>query len=270
MNFVRIWKVNKMRDIFKKYFSGKNLLLLAAVGFIIKLLIFVFIAQKASWGSKKEVKFAVINTLSLIELHPLNPKLKQTEMKITKLQDRIMQGPSGIGELRNQFILRIRTLHQKIKDELDHDMAEAKKEVETQQKALKEKLTALNAETRKALEKIKDNTQDAGLPQIKTSKDKKQNIIKELLELKNRQVDAKRLELQKELKDDLENAKKNKDAKYSEYETKVLKETQDQKINLQFKYNMAQDKDERDKLKEMLDSIERQEKQKLSDFSVEL
>lgn len=240
-----------------------GLFIIIALAFLI-LVNFLSIPTDAS--GKGDIAFAVIDISKVISAHQLGSKLYQMDAKIGELEQSLYISSQGFNGLREGDYLKVQSIHQKASEELSKEVDMVKVEMDKQEAYLKEKLKTLEAQTAKALKEVKEDEPKQASPQkisSETFKNSSNKFIKELVQLQERHITAKKLELQKELEDKLSQSEEAKDKALYNFETELLKASQNKKINLQFKYNLAPDEEAREEIKKEIEKIEKEDAEKL-------
>ncbi|MBI3930122.1 MAG: hypothetical protein HY319_31590 [Armatimonadetes bacterium] len=213
---------------------------------------------------------AVVDYDSLIKAHPEHGKLAQLdeqlrlleqELAFVKVQDERTALEAGKSEMDAAMKQAEEHLLAE-KARVEGELAAISRELQGQLQAEISRLsTETEAKVREEIKKIKQ-----GLPPEPELPISDNATVKEFMEnlslIQERNVAAKRLELQKSLQQELDAERQRLDATLSAYEDEVTGRYQDEKLNLQLKLQVANSEEEQQKLQDRLEAIA----QELSDL----
>lgn len=210
----------------------------------------------------EDIKFGVVDLSKVIFSHKLSSKLYELDEKVAVLEGELYAGGQSPERLNKSDYVKVQGIHEKAREELEVEIVKVRAQIKEQEAFLKVKMKALEEETARELKEVKEDKPELKLPQRVSSETIEKGSIKfarELADLRERQLAAKKLELQKELQDILADAQKAQDEEMARFEVEILKANQNKKINLQFKGSLAQDDETRKKIKSELEEIEKEE-----------
>lgn len=218
----------------------KYLFMAITAAIVIAALIFGFnYLKNNSAGDVNE--FGVIDLNLLIRNHPDYEKLATLEDKIAALKEQLSQSSdslSGVGD-------KMRKIQSGAEKNLMEEVKKIQAKMQEERENLAKKMTIDQKNLAKEIKKLKTAEPEMKLtsPKKVSSKTVKQgldNFSKDLMLLKEKQVAAKRLELQNKLSEELKNLKEKNEEELSAHEGEILKQNQSQKIDLRLKYENAE------------------------------
>lgn len=243
-----------MKNKFLKYS-----LVTAAIVILVVICIFGFKLIKDS-SSEGVNELGIVNLEVLISNHPDFAKLMALEEKINALKEQLNQSPNP---LKNVGIT-MKKMQDRAEKNLLEELETIKAKMNEERNLLGKEITNEQEEMKKELKKLKTSKPELELtsPKKVSSKTIKQNLdqfSKDLLLLKEKQVAAKRLELQKNLSEELRALKEKNEEEVSAYERELLKQDQGQKIDLKLKYENAETVEARESVLQAIKSLEEKE-----------
>lgn len=241
-----------MKKIFK-YILG---IILAAA--VIGAIVFAFNAMSKKASLTSSGKLAVVDLQKLVSAHRDYGKLMQLNEKIVILQEKINEAPD---ELKN-INIAMRKEQELAAAGLGDELVKIKKKLSTEQEQLKNEFKKEQEDMMRQMKSVQNEEEDVHAPRMVTSKTLKQNLdqfAKDLMILKEKQVAAKRLELQKKLSESLRNLEESNEKELAAFEQQIWKKNQNEKINLKLKYENAATSEEREQVKQKMMQLEEEE-----------
>lgn len=186
-------------------------------------------------------EFGVMDLNLIIRNHPDYEKLAALEEKIAALREQLSQSSDSLSSVG----IEMRKIQSGAEKNLMEEVKKIQTKIHKEREALAKNMTADQESMAKEIKKIKTSEPELKLtpPKKVSSKTLKQgldNFSKDLALLKEKQVAAKRLELQNKLSEELRILKEKNEEELSAYEREILKQNQNQKIDLRLKYENAE------------------------------
>lgn len=232
-----------------KVLSNKNLFTLSI--FTLMLLMMPIVQgckEEVPKPQKVEDKFAVININELLKTHPDWNKLENINKHLEKIEKEMSMGSSAsLEKLGEQQATRMEQARMQAKQELEAQLAQLKHSMEQQRNEVSRQL---QQEAKVASAKMKQ-LRGSGSSQLTNARDKGRDLIA----LRDRQVTAKRLELQKQAKEKIDALYAQYDRELIDYGVKIAKESQNQRLNIQLKLQLNPPEEERKKLLAEMDEL---------------
>lgn len=202
-------------------------------------------------------EFGVVDLNLLIKNHPDYEKLAMLEEKIAALKEQLSQSSdslSGVG-------IEMRKIQSGAEKSLMEEVEKIQVKIQEERESLAKNMTIDQKNLAKEIKKIKTTEPEMKLtsPKKVSSKTVKQGLdsfSKDLMLLKEKQVAAKRLELQNKLSEELRILKEKNEEELSAYEGEILKQNQNQKIDLRLKYENAESSKVREEIMTKMKELE--------------
>jgi len=221
---------------------------------------------RKSLAAGETVKMGVVDYTKLIKEHRDWKKLESLDEKLALGEQKLYNAPSAMEKIGTEHMSRMRDAQQQAESELkaeidklqaglqrERDAVEAQFAEET--KKLQAQLKALQEEAKKKGGQGSSPTQE----EVRPYGEQLKAFYRDLVTLRDRQVAAKRLELQKRAKEKMDAEKSRIDAELAAYETQISKENQQEKLNIQLKMQVCKDDQEMLTLKQDLSRLTEEE-----------
>ncbi|MFP4497211.1 MAG: hypothetical protein ACLFQV_03275 [Vulcanimicrobiota bacterium] len=245
--------------------------------FIITFGILAFNGCKNNGEDKNEenLNVGVINYEELITYHPDYKKLEELDEEIMKISpDPLDEGKVKTinEELTRKMLSYQKEMEGKLAKERDQITKDSQAKIEAiHQKletAFKQKQVELQKYQQELEKKYSDKYDDSNRPLSEWEKkfqEKFTKSSKDLVMLKERQIAAKKLELEKQTSEKLRAYNNNFEKMLADYEDQIKKENQNRKLDLQLKLQVAKDDEERKQIEAQLTELFESEKQKIEE-----
>ncbi|MCE1245934.1 MAG: hypothetical protein LWY06_04765 [Firmicutes bacterium] len=219
-------------------------------------------------------EFGIVEYGKLIQEHPDFETLKKYDEEISKLGPNPFD-PTALKGVSDQLSDKMMKFHKEMEKgllaERDRIMGEAKGEVEKLQKEFMAKANVKKAEFESYQAKMRGEYEkaqkDPNRPLSKWEKEfstRVYNESRDLQELKERQIAAKRLEIEKKSQEKLLVKKRDLEAQVASFEDALSKENNVKKVNLQLKMQAAKDDEERQQYQDELNKLYSDEDSKIA------
>ncbi len=210
-------------------------------------------------------KVAIVDFTKLIKVHKGYKELESFDDKISKLEQKMYNAPSSMQKMGEERFAKLEQSKKAAEEELKREMENLSGQLMKEKAALEAKfegdvkkmeseMQALKAEAKKrssASPSAAEEPQPAG-EQMKA-------FTRDLMLLRERQVTARRLDLQKKAKEKIDAERERLDSELTTYESQISKENQQEKLNIQLKMQVTKDDDEMAKLREELGRLNEEE-----------
>lgn len=214
---------------------------------------------------RDDLKVAIVDFTKLIKVHKNNKDLESLDGKIAKLEQQMYNAPSSMQKMGEERFAKLAQSKKAAEEELKREMevlsGQLMKEKEALEarfegdvKKMESEMQALKAEAKKrhsAAPPEVDEPQPVG--------DQMKAFTRDLMLLRERQVTARRLDLQKKAREKIDADRERLDSELAAYESQISKENQQEKLNIQLKMQVTKDDDEMAKLREDLARLNEEE-----------
>lgn len=225
-------------------------------------------SSKGAVESNKQplpMKIGIVDFSKLIKEHADNAQLEALDKKLAAFEQSMYDTPTVMQKMGMEQVNRMQSARQAAEAELKREMANISATLERERAALesqmKEELRKTEAEMKVLREKAKNDagSEPALKSDVKSYSQSLREFSRDLLVLRDRQLTAKRLELQKQAKERIEVEKSRIEGELSSYEQQIAKENQQEKLNIQLKLQVNKDDQETVHLREELSRISEEE-----------
>ncbi len=216
-------------------------------------------------ASGQIMKMGVVDYTKLIKEHRDWKKLENLDEKLTLGEQKLYNAPSAMQKLGTEHMSRMRDAQRKaegeLKAEIESIQAGLSKERDAVEAQFAEETKKLQVQMKSLQEQAKKGLQGNSPPQeeVKPYGEQLKAFYRDLITLRDRQVAAKRLELQKRAKEKMDAEKSRIDAELASYETQIARENQQEKLNIQLKMQVCKDDQEMVTLKQDLSRLTEEE-----------
>ncbi|MFH1454161.1 MAG: hypothetical protein ABIH00_09335 [Armatimonadota bacterium] len=207
-------------------------------------------------------KFGVVELDKLIEAHPDYDKLVKLNEQLMGLQEQL---DMELDPLKSVAVM-MEKKQQQAAQQLGEELLQIQKRLQKEQAELG---SQMEAEKNQIVEQIKILQSQGPSPEELLAPPKKvtsqtlqqslDQFVKDLIAFKEKQVAAKRLELQKKLTEELRGIKEKQRQELSAYEREIQLKNQNEKINLVFKRDNAVTPEEREEVINQLKALNARE-----------
>ncbi len=244
---------------------------------LVALLFGVFLVSGCKEKKKKEearrIKIGVVRYNELIHLHPDYKRLVEIDQEIMQIKPTVFD-MGKLKQLNDDLAKKMQKYQKEMEEELRREQQAIQSETRRKVQALQDKLKAEFEKKRKDLLQYQ-----AQLEKEYNTKQRKEKTLtswekefrrrvkeqsKDLVILKERQIAAKAMELQKKSQERLMAEKNRVEKILADYEDELRKENQNKKLDLRLKIQVAKDDEERRKLQQELEAIFTEEQQKVN------
>lgn len=218
----------------------------------------------SAWARSRAPRIGVVDFTKLLKEHHDWKKLEGIDKKIADMEQKMYNAPSVMEKLGAEHVAKMQKAQQQAEGELKAELAKIQSELDRQKAAVQaqigEELKRAEAQM-KELQKQAQKTggelspEDAG----KSYPQQMKEFSEDLLKLRDRQLTAKKLELQKRAKERVDVEKNRLDSSLSAYEQQISRENQQEKLNIQLKLQITKDDEEYAQLQSQLNRLQEEE-----------
>ncbi|MDQ7824795.1 MAG: hypothetical protein RDV48_18500 [Candidatus Eremiobacteraeota bacterium] len=212
---------------------------------------------------KDSQKVGVVDFGKLLKAHQDWKKLDGIDKQIADIEQKMNNAPSGMQKLGLEQAERLKKAQIQAEAELKQEISGITSSLEKQKAAFEAQMAGEVKKIQEEMSKLKaqaKNAQGQTPPeQIKPYSEQMKDFSRDLIILRDRQVAAKRLELQKKAKEKIDADKGRLESELSSYEQQLARENQQEKLNIQLKLQVNQNDEEHQHLKEELAKISDEE-----------
>ncbi len=198
-------------------------------------------------------KYGVVNVEEVLKAHKDWKRLEQLDKRLEALKTDMGESGSSLESLGAKQADRMKKAQQQAEAELQAQLASVKASLEAHRADVARKIAQEAALARTRMQKL---SQDQG--SVRTVRSKAE-LGRDLVALRDRQIAAKRLELQKAAKERMESLKTKLDSELSAYERQIASENQQQRVNIQLKMQLEIPEEEKKKLSDEIAAITNEE-----------
>lgn len=249
------------------------------------LIISILVITAAVWGISKvapavfktgeadshSFKVGIVNLDRLLELHPSYPKLLQLDQQIAAIEESSLSAKGAMSKLDIENYKKMKSAQENAGRELQMMVESEKAKLESMKTSieaeLKKEHNRINeqmkkygkesqAEEIKQFEKGNKQAKPKGLSPLQKKMDA---YVSEIKSLRERQLTAKRLELERKAQEALEAERQKSNDELNKYESEILARNQEKKLNLQMKISVAAKDEDRNALQDQLSAIQQEE-----------
>lgn len=210
--------------------------------------------EKPKVEKSKQLKYGVIDAAKVIKEHKDFERLDKLDKKIADIQSRMQFENPALYELGAKQAARMKEAQEQAKKELEAQLALVQKNMEQQKTDVARQISKEALTAKAQMEKLGvDRNAPAGSPT------KVRELTNDLIILRDRQVAAKRLELQKAGKEKMDRYREKLENELAAYEKQISKENQQQRLNIQLKLQLEITDEEKKALTDELSAIMEEE-----------
>ena len=232
----------------------KQNIILAMLLLVISFCLVACGAQPKPPIKNKPLVYGVVDVAKVLKEHKDFKRLDVLDKKIAEIQSRMQKENSSLNELGAKQAERMKTAQEQAKKELEAQLAQVQQNLEYQKAEVARQISKEAQSAKNQMEKLGNNQ-----PTASGSPEKVRELTQDLIILRDRQVTAKRLELQKAGKERMDLFREKLENELASYEKQISKENQQQRLNIQLKLQLDPPEEERKALTEELTSIMEEE-----------
>lgn|GEM_PF-5584001 len=213
------------------------------------------------------VQFGYVDMTKLMKEVPGYDELQKLDEQLEKLKAELDEYQSGSSkvEMEKYQILEKKKAQYTLQLKAEYELQ--KKQIDALAKELSSKLEANTKVYKNQMQELSQQVMTNDLPgllgnsyqQKGNLKQQLQTFGRDLLYLKDRQIAAKRLEMEKKVSDNLQTRKNELNLQLTAYETDLLKQNQNEKVNLTLKMQVAKSESEYQETQSALKQLEAKE-----------
>ncbi len=204
----------------------------------------------------KPMKIGVIDPAKVLKEHRDWKRLEVLDKKLADLQARMAQANPSLNELGMKQAERMKQAQAQAEKELKAQLLEVQASLERHKREIASQLEKEASSARMKMKKLAASGEPAARP---SSPEKAKSLTNDLIVLRDRQVTAKRLELQKTAKERMDVMRTKLENELAAYERQISKENQQQRLNIQLKLQLDPPEEEKKALTEELSAITEEE-----------
>ena len=201
---------------------------------------------------QKPLKIAVVDVEKVIKNHSEWNNLDKIDKKLTDISDEMRKGSGqSLHQLGASQAKKMEEAQKKARAELEAELKAVQASLDAQKRQME---AQFENDLAAAKDAAKNMTRNAPMPSNTAAA-----LTGDMLVLRDRQVSAKRLALQKQAKENIDREKTRLDNELLAYEQQISKENQSQRLNIQLKLQLDLSDEEKKALQEELVAINEEE-----------
>lgn len=217
---------------------------------------FIFVGctdnKKKDEIEQKPLKIAVVDVEKVIKKHSDWDKLDRIEKKISEISDEMRKGSGdSLNKLGASQAKKMEEAQKKARAELEAELKQVQASLDAQKRKMEAQFESDLAAAKNAAKNMSRNAPTPSTTAV--------NLTGDMLVLRDRQISAKRLALQKQAKENIDREKTRLDNELLAYEQQISKENQSQRLNIQLKLQLDVAEEEKKALQDELMAINEEE-----------
>lgn len=228
-----------------------------AARFMIASLMYVFICSGCGVDSEPAIRVepirpGIVNVNESLKFHKDWDTLSNLDRKLLDIEKRISEAQgASFNELGEEHAKKMSEAHKKAQAELEAELKKVESALDAQKRQIQ-----LNFE--QDLKKAQSEVQKMRQSSAPASKSAAV-LTNDMIILRDRQVSAKRLALQKQTKEKIDRERNRLDDELAAYESQISKENQAQRLNIQLKLQLNVGEEDKKALQDELAAINEEE-----------
>ncbi len=217
---------------------------------------FIFVGctdnKKKDEIEQKPLKIAVVDVEKVIKKHSDWDELDRIEKKISEISDEMRKGSGdSLNKLGASQAKKMEDAQKKARAELEAELKQVQASLDAQKRKMEAQFESDLAAAKNAAKNMSRNAPTPSTTAV--------NLTGDMLVLRDRQISAKRLALQKQAKENIDREKTRLDNELLAYEQQISKENQSQRLNIQLKLQLDVAEEEKKALQDELMAINEEE-----------